>query len=115
MAGSATARRPARRGLTLGKPKDGPQPVGAATGKKQRPNKFLLAVLGVVALAAGGRLAMPGMFGGGAHGVATFPAPLTNRHLATRVTTTTVPGGGSGGGATRPARNPFSAPAGYGS
>jgi hypothetical protein len=115
MAPSATARRPARGRLTLGKPKGGPQPVGAAATRKPRPNRALLAVLGVVALAAVGRLAMPSMFGGGGTGVSSFSVPLTNRHFLVHAPTTTVPAGATGASSGRPSRDPFSAPPGYGS
>src|SRR5579871_6353277 len=121
MAPATTTGRPARPRLTLGKAKGkakargGPQAVGGAPGGKKRPNRFLLGVLGVVAVAAIGHLAMPGLFGGGSGAVATFPAPLTNRHFGPHVTTTVPATSGTGATVGRPSRDPFTPPPGYGS
>lgn len=101
--------------------KDGPQLVGGAKGAKgakPKPNPILLGVLGVIGVVGLARVAMPSLFGGGGtKAVASFPAPLTNRHLVPRITAsktgagstaaTTVPG--------RPARDPFTPPPGFGS
>ena len=91
----------------------GAQPVSA---KRAKPNPILLGGLALVAVAAMARVAMPGLFGGGSSAVASFPAPITNRHFGTSaVTSTTVAGGGSAsGGGSRPSRNPFSPPPGFG-
>ncbi len=121
MAPTATTRRPALGRLSLGKAgkgKAGPQPVGgskAANGRRQKPNRLLLGVLGLVAVAAVGRVAMPGMFGGGSRAVAPLSAPLTDRHLLRRAPTTTVPGGGTATTVARPSRDPFTPPPGFGS
>jgi hypothetical protein len=99
--------------------KDGPQLVGGPkAGKRAKPNPILLGVLGVIGVVGLARVAMPSLFGGGGtKAVASFPAPLTNRHLVPRITVsksgagstaaTTVPG--------RPARDPFTPPPGFGS
>ncbi len=116
MAPSATARRPVRGRLSLGKPKAGPQPVGAAAsaGGRQRPNKLLLGVLGLVAVVAVGRVAMPGMFGGGSPALPPL-APITGRHLLLHSPSTTLPGGATASTVVRTGRNPFTPPPGYGS
>jgi hypothetical protein len=114
---AGTATRPRLSFGSLGGKKqkhDGPQPVGASAGKP-KPNKFLLGVLGLLAIVAVGRLAMPGMFGGGGHAAATFTVPLTNRHFGVRATVATTPGGSTATTVVRPTRDPFAAPAGYGS
>jgi hypothetical protein len=99
--------------------KDGPQLVGGPkAGKRAKPNPVLLGVLGVIGVVGLARVAMPSLFGGGGtKAVASFPAPITNRHLVPRAvaptgkpgstTATTAPG--------RPTRNPFTPPAGFGS
>jgi hypothetical protein len=94
--------------------REGPQPIATAGGKS-KPNKLLLSVLGLVALVAVGRLAMPGMFGGGSHGVATFTVPLTDRHFALHAPPTTAPGGTTAATVARPTRDPFAPAPGYGS
>jgi hypothetical protein len=105
-----------------GNAKDGPQLVGGAkgakAGKRAKPNPILLGVLGVIGVLGLARVAMPSLFGGGGtKAVASFPAPLTTRHLVPRITAskagagstvaTTVPG--------RPPRDPFTPPPGFGS
>jgi hypothetical protein len=96
-----------------GAAKSGAQPVSA---KKAKPNPILLGGLALVAVAAMTRVAMPGLFGGGTSAVASFPAPITNRHFGPSVvTSTTVVGGGPASNSTsRPSRNPFSPPPGFG-
>ena len=108
--GAATA----AKGKGKGKGKDGPQLVGAA-GKRAKPNKLLLGGLAVVAVAGLGRVAMPSLFGGGStHAVASFPAPLTNRHLV-RHAPTAAPGATTATTAAgRPIRDPFTPPPGFG-
>jgi len=111
MAPASTARRPPR--IALRPRSKGATP--AATPGRQRPNRLLLGVLGAVAVVAVGRLAVPGMFGGGSHGVTSFSVPLTDRHLVPHAPSTTVPGGTTATTVGRPARDPFTPPAGYGS
>jgi hypothetical protein len=105
--------------------KDGPQLVGGAkgtkgakAGKRAKPNPVLLGVLGVILLVGLARVAMPSLFGGGSSGaVASFPAPITNRHLVPRVTAPKT-GAGSTAATTvpsRPPRDPFTPPPGFGS
>jgi len=105
---------PAAKGKAKGK--SGPQPVGKAAGKRSKPNPILLGGLGLVAVAGIGRVAMPGLFGGGStHAVASFPAPLTNRHLVRHAPNASAPGGTTAttaGG--RPDRNPFTPAPGFG-
>ena len=117
---SSTARRPARSRLAMpgkgGKTKGGPKPVGGgAAGGRPRPNRLLLGVLGLVALAAVGRVAMPGLFGGGGHAAVSFTTPLTDRHFGAHVTPTTVAGGTTATTGGRPVRDPFTPQPGYGS
>jgi hypothetical protein len=122
----ATAHRSKVTGLRLpgvgakgkSKAKDGgPQPVGPARARKRaKPNPILLGGLALVAVGALGRMAMPGLLGGGGpHAVASFPAPLTDRHLVTRrsLATATGPTTPTTAGS-RPQRNPFDPPPGFG-
>ena len=121
-ASTASKSRPRAGGLSLRLPtlsraaaKSGAQPVSA--GKRSKPNPVLLGGLALVAVAALVRLGDPGLFGGGSSGVSSFPPAITNRHFLTRGTTaTTVAGNGSASNATsRPSRDPFTPPPGFGS
>jgi len=111
MPSASTTRRPPRVALRA---RAKAQPGAGAGGRRQRPNRILLGVLGVAAVAAVGRLAAPGMFGGGTHGAVSFSAPLTDRHLVLHAPTTTVPGSGTATTVARPVRDPFTPPPGYG-
>ena len=118
MAPSTTTRRAGRARLTMpgraANTKGGPKPIGGAGGR-QRPNRFLLGVLGVVALAAVGRLAMPSLFGGGAKSSVAFTSPISGRTFVAHLTPTTVAGGTTATTVGRPVRDPFTPPPGYGS
>jgi len=92
---------------------DGPKAVGHGT-QRAKPNKILLGGLGLVAVAGLAKVAMPSLFGGGTGAVASFPAPLTNRHFLGHVTVTTVANGGGPAATGRPVRNPFTPPPGFG-
>ncbi len=116
MAPAATARRPGRARLAMPgkarKAKSAPKPVAA--GGRQRPNRLLLGVLGVCALAAVGRLAMPSLFGGGGKSSVAFTSPVSGRTFVTHLTPTTVAGGTTATTVGRPVRDPFTPPPGYG-
>jgi hypothetical protein len=92
----------------------GARPVGV--GKRSKPNPILLGGLGLVAVAGLAKVAMPSLFGGGGtSAVASFPAPLTNRHLVDRLTTpTTVASTSTAAAQGRSDRDPFTPPAGFG-
>ena len=98
---------------------DGPQLVGGPkAGKRAKPNPILLGVLGVIGVVGLARVAMPSLFGGGGtNAVASFPAPLINRHLVPKAAaSTSKPGSTTATIAPgRPTRNPFTPPAGFGS
>jgi hypothetical protein len=91
----------------------GARPVNA--GKRAKPNPVLLAGLALVAVAGLAKVAMPGLFGGGTSAVASFPAPVINRHFGHAVTTTTAAPTGPAGATGRPAWSPFTPPPGFGS
>jgi len=110
---SAVRRPPAtrRRGAARSTPA-GPRAVGGAAGRP-KANPILLGGLGLVAVAALARVAMPGLFGGGSHPVASFPAPLTDRHFLGRAAPSTAPAGPAASGPSRPGRDPFTPPPGF--
>ena len=110
-AGGLSLRLPAR-GRVPAKP--GAQPVSAV--KRSKPNPILLGGLALVAVAAVARIADPGLFGGGTSAVSSFPAPLAGRHFSPLgVTPTTVVVSGAGSNAiSRPSRDPYTPPSGFG-
>jgi hypothetical protein len=110
-AGARSLRLPTRGRATA---RSGAQPVSPLKGSK--PNPVLLGGLALVALAALARVADPGLFGGGTSAVSSFPAPITGRHFLTRgATPTTVAGNGTASdGTSRPSRDPFTPPNGFG-
>jgi hypothetical protein len=84
--------------------------LSTSTDKKSLPNTKLLAVLGLVIVLALVFKVAPGLLGGGA-GV-TPSRPLATFHLQWPGAATAGKSA-PGGPATRPARDPFGAPAGY--
>jgi len=92
---------------------EGPKAVGPGA-KRAKPNKILLGGLSLVAVAGLVKVAMPGLFGGGSTPVASFPAPLTNRHFLGHATVTTVPTNSGQAATGRPIRDPFTPPPGFG-
>jgi len=94
-------------------PASGAATATGATGARPRPNKALLVVLGVLLLAAVLRFGLPALTAGGSSPTRPITRTAAPRHL--------VPRGATGVtqtapvvAASRPARNPFSPPPGYG-
>jgi hypothetical protein len=90
----------------------------AKTGKKQagaqaKPNRALLAVLGVLAVAAVLRLAVPALFGGGGGSVKPFTFTQPAVHLVRRAPQSSSSSVGSVSAVVRTARDPFAVPPGY--
>jgi len=95
------------RAAAKGTPRPG-RSGGRGTGKAaQAPNKKLLAILGVVAVVAVGRFALPSLAGGGGGSHPTPPPVVAGRHLVPLGAAPAPTATGKAVQVGRPARNPF--------